>query len=264
MKTMSALAGRLAILGALVASGGSIALGQIATPNPVLNRELQTESGRKEKLQAIAAEAKALTARAEKLVDAVASQPDKTIPEMDLLTPRDWLLVAKDASFASELEIRSTLSKLRKTAKDRFADLLSDSLTAYTQAHGGRLPNEAIELAPFIGTPVFQAAIGRYRQNYRGPAKDVPKGKWIFEERAPVDDWFEDLVMIGPPGMRGSQTIRSDQAAVMTAIDAYTKAKGRHPATADELAPYLRQSISAKRIAEIFMTAGAEIRSGSN
>ena len=237
--------------------------GQAPLPISGLNRELREESGRKNILQAITAESQALVARAETLVDAVATHPDKTIPEMDLLTPGDWLLVARDTSFASELETRRSLSKLRKAAKDRFAGLLGEGLTAYAQTHGGRLPNETADLAPFIGTPVFQAAIGRYRQNYRGAAKDVPSGKWVFEERAPADDWFEDLVMIGPGGMRGSQTIRSDQALVMTAIDFYTKAKGHRPTTAEDLAPYVRQSISAKRVAEIFATAGSEIRSDS-
>ena len=62
----------------------------------------------------------ALTARAAQLNQYLAQMPDKSVPEIRLLRESDWLEVAREASFQSEVEIRKSLSNLRSRAKSRF------------------------------------------------------------------------------------------------------------------------------------------------
>jgi RNA polymerase sigma factor (sigma-70 family) len=140
--------------------------------------------------------------------------PDKSIPELQLLDSRAWLGVAinnlvvatNDQQKADHNTIEMIASGLRQNAKGRFARILGHALTTYAAAHAGALPDDLTQLVPYLSPQQVDAYssivtadpsfLQRYQLLRTGPIGSVPQGEPIVVEKAPVDARVDTLLKI--------------------------------------------------------------------
>jgi outer membrane murein-binding lipoprotein Lpp len=142
--------------------------------------------------------AKDLVAKVEQFKKQVDQWPEKKIPELQFLTPTDWLNASQIPQFTNDISARSAISELRMAAKNRFARMLAKALRDYTQANGGELPNDLSQLKPFFDPPVGDDILGRYNLLHTGKLSDVPSGDMLVSEKTVVDERFDSLYSIAP------------------------------------------------------------------
>jgi RNA polymerase sigma factor (sigma-70 family) len=140
--------------------------------------------------------AKDLLAKVQQLKERVDQLPEKKIPEIQFLTPTDWMNLALNPSFTNDMSAYS-MSQLRIAAKDKFAPLLAQALRNYTQASDGRLPNDLSQLKPYFDSTVGDEILGRYKLVHTGNLSDVPPGDMLVGEKAVVDERVDSLYTIG-------------------------------------------------------------------
>ena len=146
----------------------------------------------------MAAEVNAWLARVHELQQALDARPDQKIPELQYLTPRDWLNVARDARLESDAGARQAFGRLRTAAKQAFAPFLRNALNRYMQANGGAFPSNLSQLTPFFDAPVEDALLARY-QLLSSSGTDDEQGP-VVTEKVPVDAAFDSLISVGVNG----------------------------------------------------------------
>ncbi len=148
----------------------------------------------------VSQETSAWLARLRQLKEALSDRPGARIPEMTLLTERDLLLAAREASFASEEDIRRTLSSVRTTATRRVAPLLARAVADYVRAHSNSAPPDVDALAPHLPPPLTADLLSRWGVISSDPARHV------IAERIPVDAEFDTRTVIQGNGGWGAQS----------------------------------------------------------
>jgi RNA polymerase sigma factor (sigma-70 family) len=146
--------------------------------------------------------------------------PDKTIPELRLLTEEDWLELAKeplghsakDVNLEDDLGARLTLRAVRAKAKDKLMRVFSRALEGYAKANEGQLPTDTLQLKPFLMYSKFEGParvvdiredavdetiLGRYEMLQTGKIEDVPADLAILAEKAPVDNQYDTRLRVG-------------------------------------------------------------------
>lgn len=147
-----------------------------------------------------------LTARAqaEQISRYLTEMPDKTIPELKLLTEVDWLSATKEAKFDSDADVRRTLAWLRSLAKNRMP--MGEALNAFTRANNGQLPTDLAQLKPYFKsalgkTPLddagLDAILGRYKLLHAGNLNEFSPDTWFIAEKAPVDKDYDSRAKFG-------------------------------------------------------------------
>jgi RNA polymerase sigma factor (sigma-70 family) len=150
-----------------------------------------------------------LAARAIELSQLVEQNPDKRIPEFQLLTENDWLEAAKKLSADSESDPRKLLNELRRMAKHKFFPASQRALDSYIKANHGQLPSDISELRPHFDPPLDDAILQRYRMANTGDAsrfdwlrsgKPKPQdmdSSWVITEKGPPADKDDSIYKIG-------------------------------------------------------------------
>ena len=149
--------------------------------------------------------------------------PDKSIPELQLLTDADWLFEAslnlKLVTNRSEgNDIHMVADSLRQKAKQKFANLLGHALGNYIASNEGSLPSELSQLLVYFSPPgdtspfarsIDPSILQRYDLLHTGKIKDVPQGDAIIREKAPVDDDIDGIlsVAVGSHSMQSTGKI---------------------------------------------------------
>jgi RNA polymerase sigma factor (sigma-70 family) len=139
-------------------------------------------------------------ARVKELKQKLDEQPDQKIPELQFLTPRDWLLAALDAKLDTDAGTRRAFARLRTSAKQAFAPALRKALNAYAQFNAGQLPSDISELKPYFAKPVDDVFLSRY-EIVRPDASSDSSPAQAVTEKAVVDKDFDSLMSVGLNGM---------------------------------------------------------------
>ena len=134
----------------------------------------------------------ALTQRAGELNGHLQRMPEKKIPELQLLTENDWLSVAKDVSLQSEPEVRQALSKLRNTAKHKFATYALQAVDKFVAANG-QMPTEISQLKSYFEVPVDDAMLQRYQVLPPADGSSL-QDNWVMGERERVDPDYDQYL----------------------------------------------------------------------
>jgi hypothetical protein len=110
-----------------------------------------------------------------------------------LLTENDWLSVAKEVSLQSEAEVRQALSKLRNTAKHKFATYALDAVDKFVAANNGQFPTDIPQLKPYFEVPVDDAMLQRYQVL---PPRDGSslRDNWVLSEKTRVDPDYDQYL----------------------------------------------------------------------
>lgn len=132
----------------------------------------------------------ALTQRAGELNGHLQRMPEKKIPELQLLTENDWLAVAKDVSLQSEPEVRQALSKLRNTAKHKFATYALQAVDKFIAANNGQMPTEVSQLKPYFDVPVDDSMLQRYQVLQPADGSSL-QDDWVMGEKVRVDPDYD-------------------------------------------------------------------------
>ena len=167
--------------------------------------------------------ADALAKRANSFKQWFEQNPDKSIPELQLLTDADWLFEAslnlKVVTNRSEgNDIHMVADSLRQKAKQKFANLLGHALGNYIASNEGSLPSELSQLLVYFSPPgdtspfarsIDPSILQRYDLLHTGKIKDVPQGDAIIREKAPVDDDIDGVlsVAVGSHSMQSTGKI---------------------------------------------------------
>jgi hypothetical protein len=151
--------------------------------------------------------AKAWLAKISKLKQRVEETPGAKIPEMQYLTDKDWIDVAKDADLTIKGGIRMALSGLRLKAVMNFAPQVEKALGKFAYAHGGQLPEDFSELKPYFDPPVDDAILGRYRMLTNGNLRTIPTSTDVVVDSV-VDKDYDCRHFFWAGGYTGDPTWR--------------------------------------------------------
>lgn len=165
------------------------------------------------------AEMNAWLDRAARLKQLRDQRPDLVIPELALLPEDNWIQEARALHLENEDQIRDTFARLRIRAEDAFNGKLRRALGVYLDAHGGTLPVDSRELAPFFDPPVDPAMLDRYKMTARGNIADQ-RTTPLIQQHSPLDftrDTIWDIQLNGG----GSQSALGPY--VRQAIQAFTR-----------------------------------------
>jgi hypothetical protein len=146
----------------------------------------------------------AMKSRAEEIARHLEQRPDKSIPELKLLNDVDWLSVTREAKLDTDEDIRKTLSKLRRLAKNHLP--MGRALFDFTRANNGQLPTDLSQLKPYFNAalgdaPLSEATLDAIFERYTllrtGHVNDFPPDASIIVEKAPVDKEYDSRAKFG-------------------------------------------------------------------
>jgi len=202
---------------------------------------------------AIEATLKSWAARASQLKQRLEQMPDKRIPELQLLTDKDWFDAIKNAKqLETDADFRQALNNLRNSAKQAFGNMTREALKKYAEANNGLLPADLSQLKPYFETPVEDSILQRYSLLQTGKLADVPQSEYLFAEKAPpVDDEYDSLYEFQMRGTRSS-SVSDPGDIVWQGLIQFAKAhNGLLPADASQLALYLKRPLDQAKVRDI-------------
>lgn len=188
---------------------------------------------------------KSWIAREDKLRQIVMENPDKSIPELQLLSEQDWLDVARDAKFGSDKDERRSLANLRNKAEGVFAQETHDAVAQYMKANDGQFPTNMVQLEPYYQTSVSSSILDRWEVAPHTAIPNIGVGDWVItQKQPPIDSELDQHWAVGPHGLGeasyGSSDAAKALAALAPALKAYSDANsGNHPNDPSQLLPYL-------------------------
>ncbi len=211
------------------------------------------------------------TTRIASLKQKLDQMPEKRIPEMVLLTEKDWAGSARDANVDTDEGVRQALSDLRSVAKSHFQWALKDAFKKYAEAvNGGELPEgmaqyakalnanssllptDLAQLKPYFDQPIDDAVWQRYE--YKPPAKfqDNLSGIMVTEIAPPADLEYDTHHEFGL-NVGGTGKVNFAQDQVNAAAKAFAQANnGQVPADPSQIAPYLKSPLDAALVQKYF------------
>jgi RNA polymerase sigma factor (sigma-70 family) len=193
----------------------------------------------------IEAMAQALAGRATQLKQRLEQMPEKKIPELQLLSQKDWLNAVSDVKpLETDEDYRQAMCTLRSTAKGRFGAAMQQALKQYAEANGGLLPTDLSQLQPWLGSTLDASMLQRYRLAQTGKLSDVTRDQELIAEIAsPVDDEFDTHFTFRVNGTT-SKTVNKTTDALEAAAVAYASANGGLlPREAGQIAPFLQRPL---------------------
>jgi RNA polymerase sigma factor (sigma-70 family) len=196
------------------------------------------------------ATAKSWLIRLDQLKQRAATVPG--IPELELLTVKDWLDAVKDSDLETEADFRQAMSKLRNSAKSLFGNMTREALRKYAAANGGFLPADWSQLKPYFEAPMDDAIFERYALLQTGKLSDVAGNQFLFAEKAPpVDDEYDSFYEFRMSGTRSSNVNPTSNAVKDAALQFAAANGGLLPKTPSELTPYFKQPIDSAAVQKI-------------
>jgi len=201
----------------------------------------------------IEASLKTWATRVTQLKQRLEQMPDKKIPELQLLTDKDWFDAVKNAkTLETDDDFRQAFSELRRNVKNEFARALQQALRGYAQANGGQLPSDLGQLKSYFQKPVDDAMLARYSLLQTGKIADVPSGQYLVAETAPpVDEEYDTVHKITLNGLNTSSVSRIDDAVKQAGIDFAKANNGLLPTEPSQLVPYLKEPIDPAKIQKV-------------
>jgi RNA polymerase sigma factor (sigma-70 family) len=188
---------------------------------------------------------KSWLAREDKLRQLAAQHPEKSIPEFQLLTDRQWLDIAMNARFETDDDTRNVLAQLRHVAEDDFVSQTHVALMDYLKNNDGHFPTDLSQLQPYFKTPMDSALFQRWQITSALAVPNVGVGDTIITLKGePIDPDRDQQWAVGERGY-GSSTYQSSavsaaRVALLPAMTAYAAANnGKEPTDPSQVQPYI-------------------------
>ena len=166
--------------------------------------------------------------------------PDKSIPEIQLLTQQDWLDAAKD-KIETEDDMRRAMGHLRNAAESTVAGLLQPALEQYLKANEDKFPTDLAQLQAYLKTPLDPAILQRFGIFPADAVRNVRmRGDWIITQKTFVDPEYDTHFVLGPNGHGTTSYMQTPLDILMPALQAFSAANGgQTPKDPSELQPYI-------------------------
>jgi RNA polymerase sigma factor (sigma-70 family) len=193
---------------------------------------------------------KSWSTRAAQLKQRLEEMPEKKIPELQLITEKEWFDAIKNGKpLQTEADFRQAAKVLRDIAKTHFADMMRGALKKYVEANSGLLPTDLAQLKPYFDGPVDDEILQRYSMLQSGKLSEVTRGENLFGENAPpVDDEFDSHYEFSMNGT-SSWSVSDPGDIVMRGLREYAKAhQGLLPADQSQLTPFLQRQIDPSKV----------------
>ena len=181
-------------------------------------------------------------AKKQKLQKLFAERPDQQIPELRILTDKDWLKLVigqgpLDMNLDSEYDVKFAMSKVRSQATMNFAPTIVKALKKFVEANNGNYPTDPTQLKPYFDQPVEDALFERYRVLNNEEAESGWTADMALIEKKTLDKWLDSTVVIGPFGAATGSIFPRTVQAVM---QAYRNANnGQRPDDLSKLKSYV-------------------------
>lgn len=176
--------------------------------------------------------------RVAKLHELAAQQPERTIPEFSLLTDKDWFNAARNATFVD-------LLALRTTARMRLGPLLREALVRFADDHDGQLPDDVLQLEPYLKPPVDRSILSRYEMVQHGNLVDVPPADWLLDEKSSFDEAGDTRLYVTRARLGTTDFSEVRPPDLRAALQAYLAANaGNFPTASAQLVPFFSRSPS--------------------
>jgi RNA polymerase sigma factor (sigma-70 family) len=197
------------------------------------------------------AELKAIAARVLRFKERLAKTPEQQIPELRLLTDRDWIdAVRKFAASDKDDDIwEGAVADLRESARAHFAAPLQHALEGYLRANYDQLPVDIAQLAPFFNPPVDGALLQRYQMLARGRLAGLSSGTMLIGERELLPGDYAGIVF--SRGATADITWHSggESGELYTALIGFAAANGgAWPGDALQLTPYFKSPVEPAKL----------------
>ena len=214
----------------------------------------------------IDAELKLIEVQANKLKRRLEESPELKIPEIALLTGKDWLdLVGmrgpqRKLKLDSEEDYRSSIGRVRSVAKQKFGEQLQQALRKYVGAHEGVLPSELPQLQEYFDQPIDDAILQRYAMIKTGKVTDASIEYLVREIASPVDEDHDTRLAFSLTGIYEQSASASARArgpdrspeVVWAAMLEQAKAnEGRLSRDPSALADYFAQPLDTAKVKNI-------------
>ena len=130
-----------------------------------------------------------LSAKVDQMKYVLDRMPYLKIPELALVTEKQWLLAAScGGDLKTDENYRWAFTQLRAMAEDNFGSLTMRALGKYKQANDGRFPTELSQLQPYYKSPMETAILERYEIVPANSLSDSHMDDdWVITTKAPVD-----------------------------------------------------------------------------
>lgn len=229
------------------------------------NRELaRLKSGRGEiaKDGSFDATLQTLAARATQLQEGLKRMPHQSIPELQFLSPQDWLRTAGDVKrLDTEEDLRKAFSELRARAKGVFGSNLRNALRQFVENNAGMLPSDLSQIQQYLQPPVDPAVLERYELLQFGKLSDVGGSTMLVREKAPpVDDEYDTQIQFGALGTN-TRSVNKVNDMLEAAAVAYANANnGLLPQEASQIHGYLTGPVDPARVQKFLAKRPPNVR----
>lgn len=172
-----------------------------------------------------------------KLGSYLEKNPNRNIPQMDLLTANEWLDATK-GKLETDADFREALGKLRGVARQKIAKQVGDAIMQAIQANGGRTPEDLRALAPFLPANLT-FAVDQLILNPSGKIDGLlTKQQYVIVDKA-IDIWDATL-FYSPDGNWGSRSAGAgaSHSAVERAVATFTESHGTPPISVSQSSSY--------------------------
>jgi RNA polymerase sigma-70 factor (ECF subfamily) len=133
------------------------------------------------------------------LKNAFAAAPEKRIPEMTLLTEREWLEAAIVMRESPADGLDKAMAHLRTLAKGKYSLHINRALQKFVAANAGALPASPAELGEYLGDGIDRSALVRYEMIRTGTTNEIAGAETILRERTRISE-FDSQFNIGLMG----------------------------------------------------------------
>jgi type II secretory pathway pseudopilin PulG len=148
-----------------------------------------------------AAKEQLFAARVDMLKQWVENNPSEKIPEIELLTTRDWLHAIDGYTFETTDEYSRAMRLLRINAEMQVMDRIDvfGAFKRYAHDNNGLQPTDLAQLKPYFASSVDDAILQRYEIV---PATSLVKelqgsNEWVITQKAPVNEALDSRFAYG-------------------------------------------------------------------
>ncbi len=224
--------------------------GEVARLRQGLRESTQTKAGAGDD-PGMETSLKTWATRVSQLKQRLEQMPDKKIPELQLVTDKDWFDAVKSVKkLETDDDFREAFSDLRRNVKNEFARMLQQALRGYAKANADQMPSDLSQLKPYFDKPVDDAILARYSLLQTGKVSDI-SDYLVAETAPPVDDEYDSVHKISINGLNTSSVNRIEDAVKEAGIQFAQANNGLLPTEPSQLTPYLKEPVDPAKIQKI-------------
>jgi hypothetical protein len=138
--------------------------------------------------------------RVNRLKQLFAANPAAAVPELQYLADSKWLELVEYDHHEIDPDNRRVMSSARGTAQIVFAmTTLADALRQYDKSNNGQFPTDVSQLTPYFKSPVDDSVLQDWTilRTSSLPSEMRGADDWVITQKAPVDEEFDQRVVVG-------------------------------------------------------------------